>query len=790
MEKTGFSVWAFSSPSLLLVLLLSLAWNLCLPRQCGALPPGSATFSLQYRLFDTNPQEGPSVSYSASNYSLSLTQESVNWGNLSGFINWADEPDYHRVGSWLIESKDLFFNGFRLNSGFGDNILRLSLIGDFPFRFSNLVDPDTVVEGARIHLASERGELELFGGNVVALTGAFATGVEYLDETMVGVRSRYSLLPGVRLGCQILRTGRAQEMGEEDFPTTTVFRRNDIFGFSAEIEPWPGYRLLQGELSLSHYQKREEDGDRAKGWDYSLILGPSLRRPQFTFEANVRHIGANYQPFSRFIGGNVEGFFFAGEYRPCGFLSLFASADRSRDNLADDPDLATIDTKNGIAGFRLGAPPFPLLNLRYGITEAKSQPHSPTKTDSGMQNWTGEVTYSYGSWYPILRYQRFDYEDQASPSSDYQSDLYFLELRRSFANASYAWVNGGWTRYGEKSPGSVSDGYTVRLGADYRPISALEIRGEASYSRSRDDVRLTDMERKGILVSLSTFLPWGFTLYVEYQYGKVNDEIGTSGGNEHRIYVQTSQRFNWGKPVAVRAPIVTGAPPPGYGTILGYAFSDRNGNGIREEGEPPIPGVRVQLEDGTVATSDESGKFSFVNVVMGEHTVAVDSKKVPIEYDFAGEAKQKLEVKRRGTSEADFAFQLLGKIGGRVIEDTNANGKIEEGEKGIANALVFATLGGKELSTYTDENGNFLFENLRGGAYRITLDVASLVEGAEITSQETFNPTLLPGGELTGFNFLVHVKPRPVIKKIFGEPEGGVKPPQSDQTERGSPKEK
>jgi hypothetical protein len=38
MEKTGFSVWAFPFPSLLLVLLLSLAWNLCLPRQiCEAL---------------------------------------------------------------------------------------------------------------------------------------------------------------------------------------------------------------------------------------------------------------------------------------------------------------------------------------------------------------------------------------------------------------------------------------------------------------------------------------------------------------------------------------------------------------------------------------------------------------------------------------------------------------------------------------------------------------------------------------------------------------------------------
>jgi len=789
MEKPGLHCFDFPPPPFLFVLLFSLLWTLLCPLYCYALPPGSATFSYQYRLFDTNPEDGPSASLSESNYCLSLTQESANWGNFSGFINWTDEPDYHRVGSWLMEFKDLYFNGSKLDTAFGDNILHLSLIGDYPSRFSNLVDPDTVVEGARIHLASERGELELFGGNVVALKGAFATGVEYLDETMVGVRSRYALLPGLRLGCQILRTGRAQEKEEEDLSTSSVFRRNDILGFSAEIEPWLGYRLLQGELSLSHYQKREEDGDGAKGWDYSLILGPSLRRSQFAFEANFRHIGANYQPFSRFTGGNVEGLFFAGEYRPWGFLSLFGSADRYRNNLADDPDQATIDAENGLLGLRLGAPPLPLLSLRYGITDARSRSHFPSETDNRMQNWTAEITYTYASWYPIIRYQRFGYEDRANPASDYHSDLYFLELRKSFTNASYAWINGDWTRYRKNSPDSITDTYTVRLGADYRPISALEIRGEAYYSNSRDNLGLTDTRGKGILVSLSTFLPCGFNLCVEYQYGKVNDGIGTSGGNEHRIYVQTSQRFNWGKPVA-KAPIVPGTPPPGYGTILGYAFSDRNANGIRDEGEPAVPGVRLQLEDGTVATADEKGKFSFVNVPMGEHTVSLDTKKVPIEYDFVGEAKKKLEVKRRGTSEADFAFQLLGKVSGRVIEDANANGKIDEGEKGMSNALIFAALAERQFSTYTDENGNFFFENLRAGTYRVTLDLTSLAEGAEITSQETLNPALPPGGELRGLQFLVHIKPRPVIKKIFGEPEGKPQPPRTEQNQPDSPTEK
>ena len=754
-------------PLYLFLSLLLLIFSPLLPTTGEALPPGNATLAFQYRLFDTDSQAGPSTSRHESNYHLSLNQETVNWGNFSGFINWADEPDYHCQGSWLLEFKDLYFGDIKLDLGLGDNLLRYSLIGDYPFRFSNLVDPDIALEGAQVRLSSGRGELDLFAGDIVALRGTFGTGVEYLDEIMVGLRSRYSLLPGLRLGCQILRTGKSEEANQT---TSSTFRRNDIYTVSVEVEPWTGYRLLQGELSFSHFRKREENGKRDQGWDYSLVLGPSLRRSQFNFEVNFRHIGADYQPFSRFYSSNQEGLFFSGEYRPWGFFSLFASADRYRNNLKDNPDRTTLDTTNALLGFRLGALPFPMLSLRYGITDRESRRHDPSPTDNLLQSYTGELTYTYSGWYPLFRYQRFDYQDQESQTSEYASDFYFLELRKTFWGGSYAWANGEWTQYEKRSPDSVTDTYTLRLGADYRPFSALGLRGEATYSRSKDDLHLADTERKGLLIALSTYLPWNFNLYAEYQYTKTDDKIGVSDRDEHRLYLQASQRLNWGRPVAKR-PVAPGLPPPGYGSIFGYAFDDRNGNGAREKEEAALAGVRVQLEDGTVATSDASGKFSFTNVEMGEHMVALDIKKVPIEYDFPGDPKTKLEVKRRGVSQVDFAFQLLGKMSGKVVEDANGNGRIDEGEKGIGDALILLVREGKEFFTYSDDEGNFSLENLRGGTYRIRLDLASVAEGAEITSEEFLAASLPIGGELSDLNFLIHIKPRPVIKKIFGEPE-------------------
>ncbi|MDH7500903.1 MAG: SdrD B-like domain-containing protein, partial [candidate division NC10 bacterium] len=135
-----------------------------------------------------------------------------------------------------------------------------------------------------------------------------------------------------------------------------------------------------------------------------------------------------------------------------------------------------------------------------------------------------------------------------------------------------------------------------------------------------------------------------------------------------------------------------------------------------------------------------------------------------------GEPKRKLAVKRRGISRVEFAFLVLGSMRGRVIEDKNGNGRWDEGEKGIANALMVASREGREFFTYTDEEGNFLLEGLRGGTYQLTLDPASLPEEAEIAPR-SLTVSLPIGEELKDLHFLVHIKPRPVIKRIFEEPD-------------------
>lgn len=67
--------------------------------------------------------------------------------------------------------------------------------------------------------------------------------------------------------------------------------------------------------------------------------------------------------------------------------------------------------------------------------------------------------------------------------------------------------------------------------------------------------------------------------------------------------------------------------------IIGKVFAEchRDGieNGIQDVGEPGIPGVRLYLEDGTYAVTDEDGKYSIYGLSPRTHVVKLDSTTLP-----------------------------------------------------------------------------------------------------------------------------------------------------------------
>ena len=180
------------------------------------------------------------------------------------------------------------------------------------------------------------------------------------------------------------------------------------------------------------------------------------------------------------------------------------------------------------------------------------------------------------------------------------------------------------------------------------------------------------------------------------------------------------------------------------GTISGNVYEDKNNDGVKGVGENPIPGTTLTLTgtdvDGNpvnlTTTTDENGNYTFKDVPPGkDYTITetqpdgyLDGKVAP---GTAGGTSgvnviKGISLGENGSSTGNNFGELKPvSIAGTVYDDANKDGKQNNGEKGIPNTEVKLTgvdKDGKQvnLTTTTDENGNYSFKNLVPGKYTVT----------------------------------------------------------------------
>jgi protocatechuate 3,4-dioxygenase beta subunit len=228
---------------------------------------------------------------------------------------------------------------------------------------------------------------------------------------------------------------------------------------------------------------------------------------------------------------------------------------------------------------------------------------------------------------------------------------------------------------------------------------------------------------------------------VGYDDGK--DTIGNAGGNNsaNDVFTQivvdgctVGKGYNFGERL------------PSQHSISGYVYCDADNDGVRDPGEEGIAGVLVAI-DGILAdgrswgaaatTTDANGKYFFGGLLAGEYHI-VESQ--PAGYDDgkdkvgspfpAGAANDVFTVAiptgLSATAGTEYNFGEIGpsSIAGRVYLDANKNGVIDAGDTGIAGVVI--TLLGDDylgnsvsMTITTDANGNYKFDKLRPGTYRL-----------------------------------------------------------------------
>ena len=110
--------------------------------------------------------------------------------------------------------------------------------------------------------------------------------------------------------------------------------------------------------------------------------------------------------------------------------------------------------------------------------------------------------------------------------------------------------------------------------------------------------------------------------------------------------------------------------------ILGKVYLDCNANGVQDAGEAGVPGVRLFLEDGSIAITDSEGKYSLYGILPRTHVLKLDSITLPMGATATVMANRQafdaqsrfVDLKRGELHRADFA---LGGCSADILADVD-----------------------------------------------------------------------------------------------------------------------
>jgi len=109
-----------------------------------------------------------------------------------------------------------------------------------------------------------------------------------------------------------------------------------------------------------------------------------------------------------------------------------------------------------------------------------------------------------------------------------------------------------------------------------------------------------------------------------------------------------------GSPEAIAWVQIRRAWPMETRAAIGKVWVDANGDGMQGAGEAGLANVDIWTEDGMVATTDSTGKFSFSNVRPGRHAFRLDPRSIPDGYRLASEDIQLVDASGWTTPRVDF----------------------------------------------------------------------------------------------------------------------------------------
>ncbi|MBI3009831.1 MAG: hypothetical protein HYY57_02475, partial [Candidatus Omnitrophica bacterium] len=228
-------------------------------------------------------------------------------------------------------------------------------------------------------------------------------------------------------------------------------------------------------------------------------------------------------------------------------------------------------------------------------------------------------------------------------------------------------------------------------------------------------------------------------------------------------YNLRTQRWSWPQDWSLLFYVTTGvqlATPPAFGRLEGRVFQDENRNEVLDRGELGTGDVLVRVGDQEVLTDDQ-GRFKFPRAVPGVQRVILDVANLDPTW-VPQESEQMVDIKRYRPTVISFPLTKATSIRGAVFIDDNEDGIFQEHEEPLEGIAI--VMKPDEQFRRTDANGEFFFDHLRPGRYRIEIYTADLPTGYESFSTSVVEVEAVGEEGVRDVNFAVRLIPGPVTE--------------------------
>ena len=176
------------------------------------------------------------------------------------------------------------------------------------------------------------------------------------------------------------------------------------------------------------------------------------------------------------------------------------------------------------------------------------------------------------------------------------------------------------------------------------------------------------------------------------------------------------------------------AAPPPMPLFFGFVaqaelrvrvFVDATMNGVFDETDAPLEGVRVSLAGGASVRTDRTGWAYFRGISPGPHQVTLTLNDLAAGYVPAGPLTQEQTVGEGQAAAIGYPIWAERSIGGRVYLDTDRDGRFD-GEPVLGGIPVCLD---ERHRIETREDGRYLFKDVTAGRHRVSLNCGAVLRG-------------------------------------------------------------